>query len=215
MQERPLIIWDFDGTMADSLGVVERLLLKLAPDYGIAAPDRATILDWRGKDLKTVLVHLGLSWRKVPGLLLKVQRGMAKEIAGIPVIAGLEPVMRELAKDYRFVLLSSNAKDNVERWLDMQGWRGWFERVVTGSSLGGKARHFDKLVKQMKVPKHRVVVVGDEFRDIAAARESGLKCVIVGWGFQTEAGLRQHGVVPVVKPEELRTAIGAVLAGAA
>lgn len=208
---KPLIIWDFDGTLADSFAVVERLLVELAPQYKVAVPTSERIRAWRGMELRGILQELGLKWAQVPGLLLKVQRGMRGELVRIAPVAGLGAVMPGLAAEYRFALTTSNTAENVERWLEMQGWREWFEVIEAGSSLRGKAAHFKKVMKQCGVPARHVVAVGDETRDIEAAKQCGIACVPVAWGFQSAEALRGMGAVAVQKPEDLAGALRDIL----
>lgn len=58
--------------------------------------------------------------------------------------------------------------------------------------------------KELKVPKEKAVYVGDSEVDIATAENTGMDCIIVGWGFRTRAEQEAAGgKVFVEKPMEI------------
>lgn len=59
-------------------------------------------------------------------------------------------------------------------------------------------------LKELKVPKEKAVYVGDSEVDIATAENTGMDCIIVGWGFRTrEEQEAAGGKVFVEKPMEI------------
>lgn len=59
-------------------------------------------------------------------------------------------------------------------------------------------------LKELKVPKEKAVYVGDSEVDIATAENTGMDCIIVGWGFRTRAEQEAAGgKVFVEKPMEI------------
>lgn len=59
-------------------------------------------------------------------------------------------------------------------------------------------------LKELKVPKEKAVYVGDSEVDIATAVNTGMDCIIVGWGFRTRAEQEAAGgKVFVEKPMEI------------
>lgn len=59
-------------------------------------------------------------------------------------------------------------------------------------------------LKELKVPKEKAVYVGDSEVDIATAENTGMDCIIVGWGFRTRAEQEAAGgKVFVERPTEI------------
>jgi phosphoglycolate phosphatase len=61
--------------------------------------------------------------------------------------------------------------------------------LPVGQSLFGKARIFRRVVHTEGARQDRVLVIGDETRDMEAARQAGLPCAAVTWGYATTAAL--------------------------
>jgi len=59
-------------------------------------------------------------------------------------------------------------------------------------------------LRQLGVGKHDAVYVGDSDVDILTARNTGLPCISVLWGFRTRDFLKEHGATTfVAAPSEL------------
>lgn len=62
----------------------------------------------------------------------------------------------------------------------------------------------DRILQELGVPRDEAVYVGDSEVDIETARNSGLPCISVSWGFRTVEFLKNHGASVIVnRPEEL------------
>ena len=59
-------------------------------------------------------------------------------------------------------------------------------------------------MKEMQIGREGTVYVGDSDVDIMTAKNSGLECISVTWGFRDEEFLLEHGATQIIhKPEEL------------
>jgi hypothetical protein len=120
----------------------------------------------------------------------------------------------------------------VERWVrpeefvDLAGYAeglgfagvlaGRFEAYACGTGLFGKARKLKGICRELGVPVAQAVYVGDELRDLHAARQAGMRCYTVAWGFTDPAALRAAGpdAVPATTTE-LGALLSALLGGPA
>ena len=64
-----------------------------------------------------------------------------------------------------------------------------FEQVAGGASMFGKAGALKKLIEKGKLDPNRVHYVGDEVRDVAAAKAAGVRSIAVSWGYAQRAAL--------------------------
>ena len=64
-----------------------------------------------------------------------------------------------------------------------------FDIACTQASLFGKHRMLKHCLKRYGLSAAETVYVGDETRDIAAARACGVKAIAVGWGFNSRPAL--------------------------
>ena len=62
-----------------------------------------------------------------------------------------------------------------------------------GAALFGKPRKLRAVLRRAGVPARRAVLIGDEMRDIEAARGVGMASAAVAWGYNAGAALRAAG----------------------
>jgi phosphoglycolate phosphatase-like HAD superfamily hydrolase len=203
---RKAIIFDFDGTIADSfnefLAVMDLIVKRREP---LSA---AQIDELRKLPAGRVMGQLGIHWWQVPGLLTRGRREMRSRIDNVKVFAGVPEVLAELSQTYRIYILSTNSAENIQRFLDQHALAGAIEHVYGGSGLSSKAKHIRQLLRTEGLPAGDCVYIGDEVRDIIGAHRAGLRCIAVGWGYNHAQILQDH--VPealVASPRDIPDAI--------
>jgi phosphoglycolate phosphatase len=184
-----LVIFDFDGTLVDSLGVALAAYNAVADRMGVRAVSEGEVPELRALPALGIIRHLGLSPWKVPRVVAAVRAEMKRGLAVAPPVPGVVDALHGLAANgCALGVLTSNSRDNAERFFRRHGFPP-LESVVGGVGLFGKARALTKLLRARPATDDRCVYVGDEVRDVAAAREAGIPVVAVGWGYSTPAAL--------------------------
>jgi phosphoglycolate phosphatase len=184
-----LWIFDFDGTLADSFPFFIEIFDTLADTHNFRRLDRDDIDTLRAYDLPQLMRHLGLPrWKLVP-VALQFRTLMAQNIARIRLFDGMRDVLHDLAvRGVRLAIVSSNSEANVRAVLD--GDARLFAHFECGAALFGKRRRLRRVVQGSGVPHARVLCVGDEVRDIAAAHAEGLDFGAVCWGYNRPEALQ-------------------------
>jgi phosphoglycolate phosphatase len=104
-------------------------------------------------------------------------------------------------------LLSSNAEENVRSFLDEHDFPV-FDFVEAGSSLFGKAKHLKRICRTYGLDPQTVAYVGDEIRDIEAAKSVGMHMLAVSWGFSAKEALSGADAI-CLEPGDILNAIPA------
>ena len=186
-----LTLWDFDGTLADTLASLVRIYNELAMRHGfrtVTDPEAA-----RGLTPMGFLRRHDIPLASVPALLRDVRAAHGQEMAETRLFPGLAPLLASLRQSgCRLGVLSSNARENIVACLRANRVEQHFESVVGYSRLLGKARGIRRLLRARGVDRSRVVYVGDEVRDIEAARQAGVAVAAVTWGFNAADLLARH-----------------------
>jgi len=191
-----LVIFDFDGTLADSAAWFLETLNQMAERYRFrkVAPDE--IEDLRGQGSRDVLRRLHIPLWKLP-LIARRMRHLSMEAASrIVLFPGVETMLKNLSeRDMRIAVASSNAEATIRRIIGARGAASvdYFE---CGSSLFGKARRIRRILKRSGVPAAEAIFVGDETRDIEAAHRAGVAAGAVLWGYARPAAFA--GLEPAV-----------------
>jgi phosphoglycolate phosphatase len=188
-----LVIFDFDGTLADSGGWLARELRPLARRFGFRQASDREIEALRGCDTRRILSELGVSSWKLPFIARHLRRRLAQDAESIPLFPGAKTLLRRLAgQGVVLGVVSSNSAENVRRILGPEA-AALIEHYACGASLFGKASKFRKVLRAAGAKACEAACIGDETRDIEAAREAGLACGAVAWGYATREILVKGG----------------------
>ncbi len=112
------IIFDFDGTLADTFNLFKIIVNKLAPKYKYPNMNDSQIENMRSLGAKQVLRALNLSCIKIPFWVFDAKKEMSKHISNAETFDKLPQVLKELKnKNYKLGILTSNSLKNVEPFL--------------------------------------------------------------------------------------------------
>lgn len=188
-----LAIFDFDGTLADTFPWFAGLIGEMAQRHGFRAPAPDEEAALRRLDARGVMATLGIPAWKLP-LLARDMRKASREAAGeLRLFAGIPELLADAhARGVKLAIATSNAEPTVRQVLGPE-LAGLFAAYACGTGLFGKARKLKGICKDLGVPPARAVYVGDELRDLAAARQAGLPFFGVGWGYTEAEAMRAAG----------------------
>ncbi len=185
------VIFDFDGTLADTLVTSVRIFEKLTKRPEAFSDE--DIARFRGLTALKVVRELRIRPWRVPLLLVRGRKMMHREMEAIAVFEGIEDVLKRLqAEKIPIYIMSSNSPGNIRKLLKRVQLEGYFTRVYGDVGLFGKAKMLRSIVEENKLVPADTFYVGDEGRDVEAAKRVGLKSVAVTWGFNSAELLAAH-----------------------
>ncbi len=178
-----LVIFDFDGTLADSFPWALSIADQFADKHGIMRIDRSQIENMRGSSVGALLKDFKIPMWRLPWLLRDVRRLMGQSSGQIQLFEGMEKILSRLAaQGTKLAVVTSNSFQNVQGVLG-QDSAGLIDYYECGVGLFGKQAKFRKILKKNGIAQGETICIGDETRDIEAARSAGLACGAVGWGY--------------------------------
>jgi phosphoglycolate phosphatase len=184
------IIFDFDGTIADSFSLFAQFLAEEADKLPL---NDAHLEKLSGLSLLATARKLGHGWWRLPGLYYEGKRWMAPRVGELAPFKGVPEVVSKLHHDgYKLFIVSSNSHKNIEKFLRREGIFEDFAAIYGDVGFGGKARILKKVLRKYRLKPADTVYVGDEPRDIRAAHQTGLKAVAVSWGYSYSEKLKMH-----------------------
>jgi len=188
-----LAILDFDGTLADSFPWFTRVVNDAADKFRFRpiAPDEIEGL--RGKSAREMMQILGVSAWKLPFIGNYMRKRKSQELHAVRLFADAPAALRRLdAAGVRLAIASSNSEANIHALLGAETAR-LVAQYECGASLNGKARRFKAVLRRAGVAAAEAISIGDELRDIEAARAAGIAFGAVTWGYTHGAALRAAG----------------------
>ena len=175
------IIFDFDGTIADSFDYVADFLVSEARLPPLKDEQRLAL---RGLSMQAMARYLGYNWWRLPLLFFKGRSRMNRVIHRLKPFKGMEEIVRKLhAEGHELFLLSSNSVSNLHKFLHHHKLHKYFLEIYGGVGLFDKAPALRRLLREHGIETKEAVYVGDELRDIEAAQSIDLRVVAVRWGF--------------------------------
>jgi len=199
------VIFDFDGTLADTFPLVVDVSYRLAP--GTRRLPSRKIDRLRELPLLTAMRSLGIAYWYMPILMLFVRRRMTPRMTEVSPCEGVLPMLRTLQDaGHRMYILTSNYKENVHIFLKHHRVERFFGEVGTVyyASTAVKTRALKKMLQRNKMAPEESYYVGNEALDVEAADRAGIKSIATTWGGFNQQELRKAKPFAIIdKPMDL------------
>lgn len=186
---RPFILFDFDGTVADSFAESLLAYNRVAPRLHLRTVSDGEIPALRRMGAGQLMQTLGVPMWKLPRLMIAVRADLHDHFHSVHPVPGVNEALSTLRDaGCHLAIVTSNSEENVRSFL-VRHRIDCFETVVAGASIFGKATRLRRLLRNADANRKAAVYVGDTAPDIRAARDAGTQAVAVTWGFSDPAPL--------------------------
>jgi phosphoglycolate phosphatase-like HAD superfamily hydrolase len=184
------ILFDFDGTLAETMMLIHNVFNRLSDTYGYRHLPEEDIEEHRHLSVHEFIEQVGIPFWKVPFIAIHARRLMHRDIHEVHPPKGLVEVLTRIHESsrYHMDILTSNRKKNVLKFLAEHSM-GWFDDVHATHSVLSKKRRVKKYIRQMGLDPQNLYYVGDTSIDVESARLAGVKAVAVTWGLNTAQAL--------------------------
>lgn len=197
------IIFDFDGTIADSFLTTLQIIYETAHSRLMPNEDISRL---RSMGMYQVLRELRVPWWRYIFLIKRIRRIMRNDLNKIMPVAGLSVVIESLQKKHKLFILSSNSISNIRAFLQQNDMDSYFSGIYGNISPFRKEHKLEAILQQNGLSKQLTWYVGDESQDIKAANRLGINSIAVAWGFSNIHVLeRCHPTALIFDPSKLNT----------
>jgi phosphoglycolate phosphatase len=203
-RNKTVLLFDFDGTLADILSVIVDIINDIGTQYNLRKIDSEKLKIIRNMNSRELIKYSGLPLRKIPFFIRRVQSEMKHRMKDIEPFPNIPDVLKIInKKGFQLNILTSNLKDNVKEFLEKNDL-SYFEDIFVSRNISGKKRVLEKIIKYKKLNRESIIYFGDEIRDIEAAKDAKIKIAAVTWGFNDEESLKINNPDFLInKPEEI------------
>lgn len=183
-----ILIFDFDGVIADSFNVVMKILSENCEKYGLrkikSKEDFFKLFD---SNIFSSLLVSGL----MPSKLKMLKSSLKDELYGkydkVKVFPGIKKVINELGRNNKIFIISSNFEKILFNYLKKHSIK--FDSIYGADKEISKIRKI-KIIKN-KYKNREIYYIGDTKGDVIESRKAGIKNVAVSWGYHPKKRLLQ------------------------
>ncbi|MBO3462643.1 HAD-IA family hydrolase [Aetokthonos hydrillicola Thurmond2011] len=199
------IIFDFDGTIADTVDALVSIANRLAEEFGYIPIAPNELVTLKNLSSREIIKSSGISLFKIPFLVKKVKAELKNKIPELKPIPGIQEALRELKNQGNTIgIITSNSRENVTEFLKVNDLEDIFNFVYSGVTIFGKTTIINNVLKQHQIKPEQVIYVGDETRDIEASKKANIKVIAVTWGFNSpEVLAKQQPDFLIQQPSDL------------
>ena len=202
------ILFDCDGTLADSFGIIVGTMRETFRRAGLPVPDETAVHGVIGLSLDLAIHRLTptTSEADLPALV-EAYRGVFHELRNDPsleeaLFPGIEPLLRRLAarEDILLGMVTGKSRRGVRIIVEKHGLEGVFRAVRTADDCPSKPHPAMVLecCAELGVDSAKTIVVGDAIFDMAMAVAAGARALGVSWGASSPDALTAAGAERVV-----------------
>jgi phosphoglycolate phosphatase len=167
----------------------------IAPEFGIdiSEIDDAEISKLKKMSFKEIHKYFGIKFYELPKLVKRAKEEFNKIADDVSLIRGMDAVIKELRAEGKVLgILTSNNVGNVEKVLQNNNLE-YFNFIYESEKIGGKGKILSNIVKKHGFSAEKTVYIGDEPRDIVAAKKAAIAGVGVTWGLKSKNDLQSEG----------------------
>jgi phosphoglycolate phosphatase len=198
------IIFDFDGTLADSMQTLVEITNELAEEFGYRPITAQQINDWQKLSSRQILKMSGISLWQIPFLMRRLRLAFRQKTDRVKLFPEIVPMLHSLKlSGYKIGIVSSNSVENISAVLRKHHVEHLFS-FIDSASVFGKGRAIRASLRANYIRREEAIYVGDEIRDIDAARKGNIPSIAVTWGFNHADTLSTHQPDYLInKPQEI------------
>jgi phosphoglycolate phosphatase len=182
-----LVVFDWDGTLFDSTGLITRCIQAACVDVGVPMPTDEQASYVIGMGLVEALQHAapGLARERYPELGARYRHHYMARQHEIVFFDGTLAMLEALrARGHLLAVATGKSRRGLDDALNGSALRGLFDATRTADETASKPdpRMLHDLMNELVVPPERTVMVGDTTHDLQLAQNAGVACIGVSYG---------------------------------
>jgi phosphoglycolate phosphatase len=187
-----LAIFDFDGTLADSLPWFRASFQDMITRFDLAPVRDDEVEGLRGMSAREIMARLNVSTWQLPAIVSDMRKRKLAAAGEIALFKGIPAMLTDLQRQgIKTAIVSSDSEASVRQVLGPDA--SLINRFDCGAAMFGKHWKFRRVARKLGAKPSETICIGDEIRDIEAADTAGMDSGAVAWGYALPAALQAAG----------------------
>ena len=198
------VIFDFDGTLANSVDLMFDLYNSHTEEFGYLPITKDEFTTIRRMGYTKAMRMKKIKARRLPKILMTLSKEMHDHMDVVDPYKGVVEMLNSLQESgYSIGVLTSNQASLVQEFFKKHNFPA-FDFVVSEKTIFGKDKALRRIIKRYSLDKDQILYVGDEPRDVTASRKAGVYSIGVTWGLAGFEGFEKIAPDKLVSsPKEL------------
>lgn len=205
------IVFDFDGTIADSEHVALGIMNVMSDRHGFRRLTPEELDRFRKMPIRDRFRELGLPMRKLPKWAKEYNELFQDAVLKVNPFKGIPELLNQLYEQgYAITILSSNMEENIRRFLERHSLE-FVKDILCSHRVFSKDRMIKRMMRRQRLRHEDIMYVGDEHRDVVACKRAGVRVIWVRWGFDGQEAVEPEN--PDFMADEPSDILGFIEAG--
>ncbi|MDR7122024.1 HAD-IA family hydrolase [Rheinheimera soli] len=193
-----LVVFDWDGTVMDSVGRIVSSMRSAAELSGLVVPTEHQVKQIIGLSLDPVfdILFPGINATERQTVFEHYRdQYLSHEHPPTPLFAGAEQVMRELQQQgVLLAVATGKARKGLKRMFEETGLESYFSTSRCADEAESKPSPdmLKQILAELKLPAHRAIMVGDTIHDMAMAQAIEMPRIGVTYGVHGREELSRY-----------------------
>ncbi|TDR32336.1 HAD family hydrolase [Hydromonas duriensis] len=195
LSQARLVIFDWDGTLFDSTGVIAYSLQRSCEALGFATPTLKQAKHVIGLDFKEVIAYLvgDLDAQQTAEFMRVYRSHYLTSESIVTLYDGVIEVLKDLRGHNRLAAIATGkSRVGLDRVLEQGHLRTYFQATRTADQTSPKPHPLmlQELLDELDIHPHEAVMVGDTTYDVEMAHAAGVSSIAVCYGAHDERQLQ-------------------------
>ena len=202
------IIFDFDGTICDSLDFTIFEISKITHKVKIELTREEIKKMVKNESFSALIKQFKVHKFMLVFMIWKLQKALGKKVTSFDLFPGIKTMLHELFRDHELHILTANSKSNVEKFLKKHELKKYFSKITSRANPFDKSHAIKTHIKKNRLKQSQTVYIGDELSDLKACNKIRQKIISVTWGFNDIKLINTENPKYIAKfPQEIVTLI--------
>ena len=198
-----LIVFDWDGTLFDSTGLIVRCIQSACGDLGLPVPDDQRAAYVIGLGLHDALQHVvpGLSPDRYPDLGKRYRHHYMARQDELVLFDGTLAMLQALkARNHWLAVATGKSRSGLNEALAHSSLQGVFDATRTADETASKPNPLmlEQLMREFGTDPRRTLMIGDTTHDLQLAANAGAASLGVSYGAHEPDSFAAHGPLAVL-----------------